>query len=53
MIQRYKTKPTLSERLFRNPPLLFVVVMVAFFALIGTAEFISVMLGAAFDVRAG
>lgn len=52
-MNRISTKPTLRERLFRNPPLLFVVVMVVFFALIGTAEFISMVLGAAFDVRAG
>ena len=53
MIQRYKTKPTLWERMQRNPPVMFAVVMIAFFAFIGFAEFASTMLGAAFDVRAG
>ena len=52
-MNRIRTKPSLWERMQRNPPVMFAVVMIAFFAFIGFAEFASTMLGAAFDVRAG
>jgi hypothetical protein len=52
-IRRITTKPTLRQRVERNPALYAALVFIVFFAFIGAAEFVSTMLGAAFDVRAG
>lgn len=52
-MNRIKTQPTLYERMTRNPAWYALLMFIVFFAFIGAAEFICVMLDAGFDVRAG